>query len=144
MDKHPRTRPRGCPFYPQEQTWSAWLVMSVKCHEETLRPQLITALSRVAIVFFKGCNDGVEFLDILASSGFKYWGYIDLIAKLTRARAKFPEVAYRTRPSFFAPGDLLIKATHGPFRRVMSAVKHVCPRDDAWQSTPAIIPELQL
>jgi hypothetical protein len=57
-------------------------------------------------------------------------GYIDLIAKLARARAKFSEVAYRFRPSFFAPGDLLIKATHGQFHLVVR-VKHVCPRDDA-------------
>jgi hypothetical protein len=75
----------------------------------------LPALSRLAVVFFKGCNDGIEFLDILGSSGFEYWGYIDLIAKLTRARAKFPEIAYRNRPSFFAPVDLLIKATHGQF-----------------------------
>src|SRR6267154_5727278 len=83
----------------------------------------LPALSRLAIVFFKGCNDGVEFLDILAGSGFEYWGYIDLVAKLTRARAKFSEVAYRFRPSFFAPGDLLIKATHGQFHLVVSETR---------------------
>ena len=91
----------------------------------------LPALSRLAVVFFKGCNDGIEFLDILGSSGFEYWGYIDLVAKLTRARAKFSEVAYRGRPSFFAPSNLFIKDTHGHFRFVVLAAKHVCPNDDA-------------
>jgi hypothetical protein len=72
----------------------------------------IISLGPVVLAFFKGCNDGVEFLDILASSGFEYCGYIDLIAKLTRARAKFPEVAYRARASFFAPDNLLIEDRH--------------------------------
>jgi hypothetical protein len=40
------------------------------CHEETLLPQRITALSPLAFEFFKGCNDGVELLDVPASSGF--------------------------------------------------------------------------
>jgi hypothetical protein len=108
-----------------------------------LRPQLIAALLRLAIVFFKGCNDGVEFLDILAGSGFEYWGYIDLISKLKGARAKFSEVAYRFRPSFFAPGDLLIKATHGQFHLCYQSETRL-PTRRRTASTRAIIPELQL
>jgi hypothetical protein len=91
------------------------------------RPHLIFSLSDVLFAGFKGGNDGVEFLDILAGSGFQFCGYIDRIAKLARARAKFSEVAYRSRPSFFAPINFFIKNTHGHFRFVVLAAKHVCP-----------------
>jgi hypothetical protein len=50
---------------------------------------------------------------------------------LARARAKFSEVAYRSRPSFLAPSNLFIKDTHGHFRFVVLAAKHVCLNDHA-------------
>jgi hypothetical protein len=82
-------------------------------------------LPKVAVVRLKSGNNRVEFLDVPAGSGFEFCSYIDLIAKLTRARAKFSEIAYRSRPSFFAPLNLFIKDTHGHVRFVKSAAKHV-------------------
>jgi hypothetical protein len=84
-------------------------------------------------VGFKRGDDGIEFLDIPTSSGFQFSRYIDLIAELTRARAKFPEVAYRGCSSFFAPSNLFIKGAHGYLGFVMSAANQVCPRDTVWR-----------
>jgi hypothetical protein len=86
-----------------------------------------------SLVRFKGGYDGIEFLDIPASSGFQFSRYIDLVAKLTRARAEFPEVAYRGCSSFFAPSNLVVKGAHGHLRFVMPAANQVYSRDDAWR-----------
>jgi hypothetical protein len=72
---------------------------------------------------FKGGDDGIEFLDIPASSGFQFSRYIDLVAKLPSARAKLPKVAYRGCSSFFAPSNLFIKGAHSHLCFVMSAAK---------------------
>jgi hypothetical protein len=84
-------------------------------------------------VRFKGGDDSIEFLGIPASSGFQFSRYVDFIAELTRARAKFPEVAYRGCSSFFAPSNLFLKGAHGHLRFVMSAAKQVYSHDDAWR-----------
>jgi hypothetical protein len=73
-------------------------------------------LSTHRFVLFKGGDYDIEFLDVPAGSGFQFCSDIDLIAKLTCARAKFSEIAYRGRPSFFAPSNLFIKDAHSHFR----------------------------
>jgi hypothetical protein len=88
-------------------------------------------LPNVAFARLKSGNNRVEFLNVLAGSGFEFCSDIDLIAKLTCARAKFSKIAHRGRPSLLARSNLLIEGTHGYFRVVMSAAKHACPRDDA-------------
>jgi hypothetical protein len=91
-------------------------------------------LPNVASVRLKGGNDRVEFLDVPAGSGFEFCRYIDLIAKLTRARAKFSQIAYRGRPSFFAPGNLFIKDTHSNVHFVESAAHTATSNDEASSS----------
>jgi hypothetical protein len=86
------------------------------------RNSFLCAIER-SFARFKGGNDGIEFLDIPASSGFQFSRYIDLVAKLPSARAKLPKVAYRGCSSFFAPSNLFIKGAHGHLCFVMSAAK---------------------
>jgi hypothetical protein len=82
-------------------------------------------LLNVAFVRLKSGNNRVEFLYVPAGSGFEFCSDIDLIAKLTRACAKFSEIAYRSRPSFFAPSNFFIKDTHSHVRFAKSAAKYV-------------------